>query len=327
MKLGLCVVGCGHFARTFAQAMFSLRDEIDLYFASRDAERAREYAATFQGNDAFGSYEAAAADPRVEAMYICTPHHLHREHVVLAAQAGKHILVEKPIARTLEEARVIIAEAQRAGITLMVAENYRFMSPVQKTKALIDSGAVGDLRLIQLQQEGHFHPSQWRNNRDLNGGGVLIDSGIHKVDIIVYLAGKPQHIYAVPVPSGVPDFDAEDGLVLTTRSASGVVGLIQHSWTSSLHPPPHWVSVSGSTGRIYFELGGAPWLKLDDGSSERTLQLVPDHYGLVPMVQEFHNSISEEREPQMPGVAGMDDLEVVLKAYESMAKGIALPLR
>ena len=74
----------------------------------------------------FGSYEEAAADPRVQAMYICTPHHLHWEQAVMAARAGKHVLVEKPIALTLEEANDIVAEAQRAGVTLMVAENYRY---------------------------------------------------------------------------------------------------------------------------------------------------------------------------------------------------------
>ena len=103
MSLKLCVVGCGHFARIFAGEMQAIAGEVDLSFASRNAQQAAEYAATFNGKASFGSYEAAAADSNVEAMYLCTPHHLHREHVALAAAAGKHILVEKPIARTMEE--------------------------------------------------------------------------------------------------------------------------------------------------------------------------------------------------------------------------------
>ena len=77
MKLALCIVGCGQFARTFVQGLQPMRDDLDLFFASRDGARARAYAAQFQGCGAFGSYEAAAADPRVEAMYLCTPPHLH----------------------------------------------------------------------------------------------------------------------------------------------------------------------------------------------------------------------------------------------------------
>src|SRR5215472_3019402 len=197
MKLGLCVVGCGEFARTFAQAMQSARDEIELFFASRDVQRARAYAQTFRGSGVFGSYEAAAADPRVEALYLCTPHHLHREHVAMAAQARKHILVEKPIARTLTEAQAMIAQAQEAGVTLMVAENYRFMAAVRQCKALIERGAVGALRMVQFQEEAPFRPTGWRNRRALNGGGVFIDSGIHKVDLLLYLVGTLAQLYAV----------------------------------------------------------------------------------------------------------------------------------
>ena len=113
-----------------------MRDDLDLFFASRDGARARAYAARFQGCGAFGSYAAAAADPRVEAMYLCTPHHLHQAHVALAAQAGKHILVEKPLARTLAEGRAMIAAAQRAGVTLMVAENARFMAAVRQCNTI-----------------------------------------------------------------------------------------------------------------------------------------------------------------------------------------------
>jgi predicted dehydrogenase len=102
MPLALCIVGCGQFARTFVQSLQPMRDGVDLFFASRALTRARAYAAQFQGCGAFGSYEAAAADPRVEVLYLCTPHHLHQAHVALAAQAGKHILVEKPLARTLK---------------------------------------------------------------------------------------------------------------------------------------------------------------------------------------------------------------------------------
>ena len=97
MTFALCIVGCGAFAQTFAQGIESLRNDIDLFFASRDVQRARAYAALFQGSGAFGSYEAAAADPRVEAMYLCTPHHLHQAHAALAARAGKHILVHSQV--------------------------------------------------------------------------------------------------------------------------------------------------------------------------------------------------------------------------------------
>jgi predicted dehydrogenase len=325
MKLALCIVGCGQFARTFVQGIQPLRDEIDLFFASRDLKRAQAYAAVFQGSGAFGSYEAAAADPGVEAMYLCTPHHLHQAHVAIAAQAGKPILVEKPIARTLEEGRAIIAEAHRTGVILMVAENYRFMAAVRQCKALIERGLVGDLRLVQLQEEAPFQPGQWRSSRDLNGGGVFIDGGIHKVHLLRYLTGKPEHIYAAALPQALDQHEGEDGVVVMTRGASGVVGVMNHAWTSAHRPSPPWVSVSGTRGRIYFEVG-ASWLSMEQGSTERTWQFPEDASGLIPMVQAFRDSIQLGQEPETSGAEGLRDLEVVLKAYESMEQGVSLPL-
>src|SRR5262245_43057974 len=172
----------------------------------------------------------------------------------------------------------------------MVAENYRFMAAVRQCKALVDSGAVGTLRMVQLQEEAPFRPAGWRNCRALNGGGVFIDGGIHKVDLLLYLAGAPERLYAVPLPPGLPGLEAEDGGLVTTRPAHGVVGLMPHAWTNARHPPAPSVTVSGTLGRIAFEVG-APRRTLDDGRAERVWQFADDGDGLVPMVREFHASI------------------------------------
>jgi predicted dehydrogenase len=325
MPLALCVVGCGQFAHTFAESLQPVRDDVDLFFASRDLARARAYAVRFQGGGVFGSYAAAAADPRVEALYVCTPHHLHQAHVTLAAQAGKHILVEKPLARTLAEGRAIIAAAQQAGVTLMVAENVRFMATVRQCKRLIAQGAIGDLRVVQLHEETPFQSGQWRSRRALNGGGVLIDSGIHKVHLLRYLAGEPVHLYAAALPQALTQHEGEDGVVVMTRGASGVVGVIHHAWTSAQHPTPAWVVVSGTHGRLTFE-PGAPWLRLAQGSAEQTWHYADDAKGLIPMVQAFRDSLRTGQAPEMSGAEGLRDLEIILKAYASMAQGVSLPL-
>ena len=324
MAFGLCVVGCGSFAGAFAQAMEPLRGELDLFFASRDPARASNYAARFNGAGSFGSYEAAGDDSRVEAMYICTPHHLHRVHVELAAAAGKHVLVEKPIARTLNEAHAMIYATEGAGVTLMVAENYRFMSGIRLAKRLIDDGSIGTLRMVQVQEEALFEPGRWRNNRELNGGGVFIDGGIHKADGLVFLGGRPESVFAAAVPPGTPGLEAEDGLAMITKSRAGVVGVINHTWTCA-KPSPIWLSVLGTSGSIYYEAGQLR-LRLDDGIAAKTFDLEPDGFGQQTMVREFMRSIEEGREPEMSGAAGMVDLEVVLAAYESVETGQAVTL-
>ena len=325
IKLGLCVVGCGSFARTFAQAISPMEDEVDLYFASRELQRAEAYTHDFHGRAAFGSYAAAAADPRVTAMYLCTPHHLHLEHVLMAARAGKHILVEKPIARNLRESREMVSQARGAGVKFMVAENYRYMSVVQGARELVTGGAIGELRMIQLQEEAHFKPGHWREDEELNGGGVLIDGGIHKADMLIYLSGMPDQVYAARLPRGLPGDGAEDGAVVMTQTPDGVVGIINHSWTASQNPPPPRVSISGTEGTIYFEVG-SPWLRINDGRGESTLLYDDDQQGLVAMVREFSSCIEERREPLTSGAAGIGALTIIVKAYESMKSGEAVPL-
>ena len=207
----------------------------------------------------------------------------------------------------------------------MVAENYRFMATVRAAKELIEDGAIGKLRLIQLQEEGRFHLGGWRNNRDMNGGGVFIDGGIHKVDILIYLAGMPEYVYAASLPPGLTDAAAEDGVVVMTKGREGVVGVINHSWTSAQGHDSHWVSITGTRGRISFEIA-TPWLKSDDGHGERTIRYEDDGNGLVPMVREFRDSIAEQRDPLTSGAVGLQDLRVVLKVYESIQQGVSLPV-
>ena len=297
-----------------------MRGDIDLYFASRDLDKAREYAARFDGAGAFGDYAAAAADARVDAVYVCTPHHLHLAHVELAAREGKHALVEKPIAHTLADARAMIRRADAAGVTLMVAENWRFHPAMQEAKRQVEAGRLGQLRLMQLQEQYPFRPSGWRNRAEFNGGGVLIDGGIHKISALSYLGGRPSRIYAHEVPPGQAGLDAEDGVVVMTQTEDGVVGLINHSWCAAPIQPHSWVSISGTTASLYFERGERQ-LKIVDANSETLIDLEDYPGGFVPMVREFHRSIVEGRQPAMDGAEGMADLSLVLAAYESMNFG------
>ena len=166
-----------------------LRDEFDFYFASRDERKARDYCERFGGVDYFGDYEEALADPRVQAAYFFTPHNVHLENAELAARHSKHILMEKPIARTIAEAQALVRAARAGGVSLMVAENYRFLRAVRRCKTMIESGGIGKLRLIDIRAEGYRAPVEWRNDAAATGGGSFIDGGIHYVDAMLNIGG------------------------------------------------------------------------------------------------------------------------------------------
>ncbi len=323
-KLALCVIGCGNYAADFASSVQSLSGEIDLYFASRDSARAEEYCQRFKGQGFFGSYAEAAMDARVDAHYVCTPHHLHREHSELGIRHGKHILVEKPIANDLEEGLAIVRAAEVAGVTLMVAENVRYLAQVRRCRELVAGASLGEIRLVQFQEEFPFNPGGWRSQQSLSGGGVFIDGGIHKVHFMRYLMGEPETVFAAQLPKAMVGHEGEDGVVMMLRWASGAVGLINHAWTAGKVVPPT-VTVSGTKGLVHFEVGSGR-LDLEGGNSGDAWQFLPDNRGLPTMVREFKQSILEGREPETSGKEGLRDLELVLAAYESSRLGTTVPL-
>lgn len=324
-RLGLCVIGCGDFARTFAQSVRGRHPDIDLYFASRDPERARRYAAELGGVGHFGSYAPAAESPAVNAWYICTPHHLHLEHCRMAAAAGQHILLEKPIARSVAEGQAVAAAARAAGVTLMVAENYRFLPAARQAKVLLDGGILGGLRLLQLQEQFPFRPQGWRNDRALNGGGTLIDGGIHKLSLLAYLAGRPAELYAAAVPSAQPGLADEDGVVIMSRGVGGEVGLINHSWSAGPHTTSAWGSIAGTQASIVFEFN-APSLELIDAQGRRRIALDDDDpRGLNAMLREFAAAVHQGRPPAMTTEDAIADVALVAQAYESIRQGRPIP--
>ena len=304
-----------------------MTDVVELYFASRDLDKARSYSETYGGSGYFGSYEEAARDPRVQAMYFFTPHDLHLDSARLAVRHNKHILMEKPIARTMPEARELMKVAEDGGVKLMIAENFRFLPLVNKSKALIAQGTIGELRSVQLTHEGYdAGVVGWRTRVGRNGGGRFIDGGVHYVDMMVNLAGFPKSVFAVfESPKAILDHEGEDGVVMIARLPSGVTGLVHHSGGTPVGKPFAWVKVTGSKGVLSFA-PMASELILETREDRTTVSVEPARRGVRGMVREFRDSIVEEREPIMSGQEALNDLAVVLAAYRSAEQGTVVNL-
>lgn len=320
MPLNLCIVGCGWYAGIVIDDLRAMDDEVTLYFASRDEAKAREFNERYGGAGFFGSYEDAARDSRVEAMYFFLPHHLHLEGARLAAKHSKHILMEKPIARTVPEARQLIRAAGDGGVALMVAENCRFGPTVEKAKELIAQGEIGNIRLIQLQAEQNAAHGGWRTKAELSGGGVLIDGGVHYVDVLLNLGGFPQRVYAAVPPKVNIDTEGEDGAVITAHLPGGAIGLIHYSSGTSISEARNWVHVTGTKGELRFEPLGSE-IVAETPDAVRSIELPDAHRGVRRMISEFVSAVRDGREPIMSGLEGLKDLAVVLAAYESAASG------
>ena len=157
--------------------------------APREASR-RAFEAEF-GGCVYEDVEGLCGDPAVEAVYIATPHQMHADHAVAAAAAGKHILLDKPLAVEMADGRRIVEAAEKAGINVIVGPSHSFDRPVQQAGELIRSGELGRVRMIQAFNYTDFlyRPRRPEELRTSEGGGVVFSQGIHQIDVVRFLAG------------------------------------------------------------------------------------------------------------------------------------------
>lgn len=319
-RLGLAILGCGWIARRHAAAARALRRDVVLSFASRDPRRAELYRKTFGAAAAFGSYEAALQAPEVGAVVICTPHDRHADDVLLAAAHGKHILVEKPIARRLPEADRMIHAAKAAGVILMVAENFRLMPAFRRVRRYLAEGWVGELRQLQVSARGFGRPSGWRLDPERMGGGSLIDGGIHYVDLLLQWGGEVKTLYALSPPKTLSAMGGEDTVSFLAQMKGGVVGLLSNSLATPGMPRIQWSTISGAEGSIFVDHHGR-FLYVRSRRGRRVHIFRKDWRGHTAMLSEFVEAVRAGRPPEMDGTEGRKGLAVVLAAYRSLATG------
>ncbi|WP_158871419.1 Gfo/Idh/MocA family protein [Antarcticirhabdus aurantiaca] len=163
------------------------------------------FEAVFPGSRAYSSVEALCEDPRVEAVYVATPHQMHLEHALLAMRAGKHVMVEKPMALSLDECRAMNDAAQAAGVHLLVGHSHGFDRPYLRTRELVASGEFGRVRMINALNftDYLYRPRRPEELDTSRGGGVLFSQAPHQIDVARLLAGS--EIRSVRASTGIWD--------------------------------------------------------------------------------------------------------------------------
>ena len=312
---GLVLLGCGRIAQRHAAAARRLR--IPLIFASRDVARARGYARTYGGVAAYGDYGEALADPRAAGAVICTPHDRHPCDAREAFAAGKHVLIEKPLARTLEEGDEIIAAAEAAGRVLMVAEQFHFMPAFRRVKSVLDSGRLGALRELHLIARGFTDLTGWRLCSDTAGGSALIDGGIHYVHNLHWWGGEVRRLVALRPPQTLVGMQGQDALTLLAELESGALGLVSHSVGSPGLLRLQWSTVTGTRGSCFVDNRGR-FVLVRGEAGTRLHVFRRDVRGYEAMLRAFGEAMTRGAAVEMDGAVGRADLAIVLSAYRSL---------
>src|SRR3954471_14107339 len=336
-ELGFAIIGAGMVARYHATAIERTPGARLVAVSRSDPARVEETAAQF-GVPCLADYEALLARDDIDAVCICTPSGLHAEQAIAAAQAGKHVLVEKPIALTLADADAMIAACERAGVRLGVALQRRTEPEFQRVQAAIAAGelgrlVLGSMSMPYLRLQSYYDSAGWRGTWALDGGGALMNQGIHLVDLLLWLCGNAVEVRA-NAATLTHAIEVEDCVTATLRFANGALGSITAT-TGAAPGFPHRVEIYGDRGGVQIEgeqvvrwevAGQEPRAKNQEpvaagaGASPTGIGAV----GHTRLLADFVAAIRKRRDPLAPGREGRRSLALVLAVYEAARTGRAV---
>ena len=272
------ILGTGNIAHKFAQGLAVLPDAHLVAVGSRRQATADAFGDEFDVPHRHASYEALAADPDVDVVYVSTPHSLHRDNSVLCLERGKHVLCEKPFAINAAQTRDMIAAARANNRFLMDAVWTRFLPVMVKTRALIASGALGEIRMVQADFgfRANVNPEGRLFDPALGGGGLL-DVGIYTLQFASMVLGAPVDIQST-AQLGETGVDEQVGMLL--KYAAGQIATLSCAIRTTTH---HEASIYGTEGRIKLS---PPWWR----GSELTLWTKPGPEGGETMALPFEGN-------------------------------------
>ncbi|AUR01718.1 MULTISPECIES: Gfo/Idh/MocA family protein [Rhodobacterales] len=271
---------------------FDADTRVKLTAAAAPREESRDAFEKEYGGTGYATVEELCADPDVEAIYIATPHQMHVDHVLAAARAGKHILVEKPLAVSMEDAEVMVSAAKEAGVHLIVGPSHSFDPPVELATQLISSGKFGQLRMIQAFNYTDFlyRPRRPEELRTEEGGGVLFSQAIHQIDVVRRLAGgMAEKIYAM-TGAWDPKRPTEGAFTALMNFAGGCVANMTYSGYAHFDSDI-WMNNVGELGQRKSEgaYGGARRALLDLNPDDEVRLKTTRTFGSGTTIEAEHN--------------------------------------
>jgi predicted dehydrogenase len=267
--LGWGIIGPGRIASAFAESLAAHTRQRIVAVGSRSIDTALNFAKRFEGCDALRSYEELVKHPAVDIVYVSTPHSFHHQCVMLALEAGKHVLVEKPFAINAQQATEMAQTAQQKGLFLMEAMWPRFLPAFDSVRQILSEGILGEITGVVADLGEYFRPDPAHRlfSPDL-AGGALSDLGVYLVSLSSFLVGTPSHVTAVGqfTSTGV---DAQVCAILENRR-----GALSTLFTTLAAPTPTGAFIAGTEGVLRFDspfyVPGRITVTSLDRSTERT---------------------------------------------------------
>ena len=346
-EVAVGIIGCGEVTSKSTAPAFDEAERVRIGMVMDVVEWAAEDLGKRYGVPYTTNLKELLSNPDIDFVYISTPHHLHAPLTIEAARAGKHVIVEKPIAVNLEQADAMIAECKENRVKLSTCFPGRYLPEVEKAKDLVNKGLIGEIIGIRIANMG-IKPagywmggytgrvkSDWRASKEKSGGGILIMNSVHDIDFMRYITGlEAKRIYS-EYGTFSTAVKVEDFIEVIIRYTNGAIGIIEAS--SCLEEAPRSRSIRGN--RIYGSEGeiiasNPLWIRTtrntEIGEANKWHEMMLERkYGHVTrFVEKFVEAILSGKTPPVTGEDGRKALEIIIAAYESGLKAtpVTLPL-
>ena len=306
-QLGWGLIGCGDIAQKRVAPAMRDSPSSELIAVNRaQSELAAAFAKQFGARRWYLDWKKLLLDDEIDAVYIATPVYLHAEQAIAAAEAGKHVLCEKPMAMNARECDQMIAACRSNKVKLGVAYYRHFYPVVERLKALIKSGEIGAPVLAQINAFEQFNPAaddprSWLLQKDLSGGGPMFDFGCHRIEVLANLFGPIVEVKAITA-NVVFDRQVEDTASALFRFEGGACAALSVSHAAaeakdSLH-------IFGSLGSIRVSILNEGKIRVTGKLGER-YESQPPHANLhAPLIEDFVQAVLTDREPAVSGETG-----------------------
>jgi predicted dehydrogenase len=321
---GWGLIGAGDIARRRVAPAIRQSPASELVAVSRArVDLVRAFATEFGALRSYARWQDLVVDTDLHGVYVATPVDVHAEQTIAAAEAGKHVLCEKPMAMTAAECDRMIAACHGNGVTLGVAYYRRFYPAIMRAKAILECGEIGTPVFAQMTAFEWFdadrtHPRAWLLDRSRAGGGPMMDFGCHRLDVLVHLFGRVSRVSALTA-NVVFDRDVEDTAVAILEFDSGPCATVAVS--HGVRDRQDTLDVFGTRGSIRCALLNAGELRITADGRERLETHAPAVNVHAPLIEEFVDAVAARRRPAVDGDAGRH-----VSAIEDRIYGVASSL-
>ncbi len=341
MTTGFGIIGCGMIANFHARAIADLDDARLVACFNRTLPKAEKLASEF-GCQAYSSLDEMLARDDLDVVTICTPSGAHLEPCVAAAQAGKHVIVEKPLDVTLERCDAMIQACEQAGVQLATIFPSRFHQSSKLMKQAVEQGrfgrlALGDAFVKWFRTQEYYDSGAWRGTWALDGGGALMNQAIHSVDLLLWLMGPAVEVMAHAATLAHERIEVEDVVTASVRFANGALGVIEAT-TAGYPGSLKKIELTGSTGTAILEEEDIiKWEFAEKTEADETIRqemlgrtktgggaadpAAIGHHAHAELFRDFLQAIAGQRAPVIDGREGRRSVELILAIYESARTG------